>query len=146
MSIEDEIQAKSLTASRVTPADVEAEIVGEHYFSAFHGVHGCSGLGAALALPKWHAMDDVTFCVLVLRNGCKVIGINYGPVDRTNFDKEHGRRDARADAIRQVWPLVGFRLRDQLAIGVLTEADAAADLAGTPRPDWSSFSSPETPA
>ena len=31
-------------------------------------------------------------------------------------------------------PLLGFRLRDELARPVLTEADAAADLAGTPRP------------
>lgn len=29
--IEQEIQAKGLTAPRVTPQDIEANIVGEHY-------------------------------------------------------------------------------------------------------------------
>lgn len=33
-AIEKEIQAKGLTAPRVTPADIEANIVGEHYFTA----------------------------------------------------------------------------------------------------------------
>ena len=32
--IEQEIQAKGLTAPRVTPDDIEANIVGEHYFTA----------------------------------------------------------------------------------------------------------------
>ena len=32
--IEQEIQAKGLTAPRVTPADIEANIVGEYYFTA----------------------------------------------------------------------------------------------------------------
>ena len=32
--IEQEIQAKGLTAPRVTPADIEANIASEHYFTA----------------------------------------------------------------------------------------------------------------
>lgn len=32
-NIEKEIQAKGLTAPRVTPADIEANIVSEHYFT-----------------------------------------------------------------------------------------------------------------
>lgn len=129
--IQQEIEAKGLTAPRVTPADIEAEIVGEYY---------ASGEGAFsnnyLTVEHSASLRLMTLCVLLLRNGCKVVGVNHGPVDPANFDAEHGRRDAREDAIRQVWPLLGFRLRDQLARGVLTEADAAADLAGTPRPDW----------
>jgi hypothetical protein len=37
-TIEDEIQAKGLTAPRVTPADIEANIASEHYFTAEDGV------------------------------------------------------------------------------------------------------------
>jgi hypothetical protein len=33
-TIEKEIQAKGLTAPRVTPADIEANIASEHYFTA----------------------------------------------------------------------------------------------------------------
>ncbi|WP_440111826.1 Gp49 family protein [Acidovorax sp. BL-A-41-H1] len=41
-AIEQEIQAKGLTAPRVTPADIEANIVGEHYFTAAEGVDGAA--------------------------------------------------------------------------------------------------------
>lgn len=34
MSIEQEIVAKGLTAPRITPSDIEANIAGEHYFTA----------------------------------------------------------------------------------------------------------------
>lgn len=37
-AIEQEIQAKGLTAPRVTPADIEANIKSEHYFTAADGV------------------------------------------------------------------------------------------------------------
>ena len=36
-SLEREIQAKANKAPRVTPADIEAEIVSEHYFTAADG-------------------------------------------------------------------------------------------------------------
>ncbi len=38
--IEQEIQAKGLTAPRITPADIEANIVSAHYFTAADGVAG----------------------------------------------------------------------------------------------------------
>ena len=39
-AIEQEIQAKGLTAPRITPADIEANIASEHYFTAGEGVIG----------------------------------------------------------------------------------------------------------
>lgn len=36
-AIEKEIQAKGLTAPRITPADIEANIASEHYFTAADG-------------------------------------------------------------------------------------------------------------
>lgn len=39
-SIEQDIQAKGLTAPRVTPADIEANIASENYFTAAQGVAG----------------------------------------------------------------------------------------------------------
>lgn len=108
-------------APRVTPADIEAEIASERYFTAADGVLGAyrnggdvHPVGGTPNEKEHQTLGLLTFCVLVLRNGCKVVGINHGPVDPANFDAEHGRRDARDDAIRQVWPLLGFRLRDKL--------------------------------
>ncbi len=40
--IEQEIQAKGLTAPRVTPADIEANIASEHYFTACDGMLGAT--------------------------------------------------------------------------------------------------------
>ncbi len=36
-AIEREIQAKGLTAPRITPEDIEANIASEHYFTAYEG-------------------------------------------------------------------------------------------------------------
>ena len=132
-TIEQEIQAKASSAPRVTPSDIEAEIVSEHYFTAGDGVAGhCYRNVAALHSPQ--TLELLTFCVLVLKNGFTVTG-ESACASPENFNAEIGRRIARENAVEKIWPLLGFRLRDELARPVLTEADAAADLAGTPRPD-----------
>ncbi|MBW8464507.1 MAG: hypothetical protein K0M68_17855 [Acidovorax sp.] len=129
-SLEREIQAKANKAPRVTPAALQAEIVSAHYFTA--------GQGWSAANFGDHnppvALNLLTFCVLVLRNGFTVHGVS-ACASPENYNKEIGERIARENAEREIWPLLGFRLRDELARPVLTDADAAADLAGTPRPD-----------
>ena len=130
--IEQEIQAKASKGPRVTPFEVEAHIRSEFYFTAEQGVLGESELGTRPA--SWTNLDQVTICVLILTNGTKIVGVNEGPVSRENFKADLGRQYARQKAVDQIWPLLGFRLRDELARPVLTDADAAADLAGTPRP------------
>lgn len=121
MDIEQEIQDKGLTAPRVTPADVEAAIESEHYFTAQHGRNGALSAGEYFGRER-PARDDsdllplamLTFCVLVLRNGFTVTG-ESACASPENFDDEIGRKVAREDAVRKVWPLLGFRLRDKLA-------------------------------
>ncbi|MFN7152917.1 MAG: Gp49 family protein [Acidovorax sp.] len=132
LGLEREIQAKANKGPRVTPADVEAEIAAEFYFTAADGVLGQSEMGTRSA--AWTNLDQVTICTMVLRNGSKVLGVNYGAIDRAQHDAGKGREAARAEAVEKIWELLGFRLRDELARPVLTDSDAAADLAGTPRP------------
>ena len=147
-SIEQEIQAKGLTAPRVTPADIEANIASEHYFTAGEGVIGAFVAGEfgahggdTVAVRRDIASPEVlkpslnllTFCILVLRNGFTVTG-ESACASPENFDAELGRKIARQNAVQKIWPLMGYELRTQLAKPVLTEADAAADLAGLPRP------------
>ena len=113
--IEQEIQAKGLTAPRVTPADIEANIASEHYFTAFDGVNGAnSGVGAPWAAPV--VLDLLTFCVLVLRNGFTVTG-ESACASPENFDAELGRKIARQNAVNKVWPLMGYALKERLAAG-----------------------------
>lgn len=131
-SIEQEIQAKGLTAPRVTPADIEANITSEFYFTAADGVEGASG-HRPNSVRAGTALGLLTFCVLVLRNGFTVTG-ESACASPENFDADVGRKIARQNAVQKIWPLMGYELRTQLSRPVLTEADAAADLAGLPRP------------
>jgi len=113
--IEAEIKAKGLTAPRITPADIEANISSEHYFTAGEAASvgakdvyhpGPPMTGAPLSL--------LTFCVLVLRNGFTVTG-ESACASPENFDAELGRKIARANAINKVWPLMGYALKQNLA-------------------------------
>lgn len=113
--IEQEILAKGKTAARVTPADVQANIVGEYYFTASEGVQATlhkqdeltrlTGAHGELAL--------LTFCVLVLKNGFTVTG-ESACASPENFDEEIGRKIARQNAEQKIWPLMGYELKQRL--------------------------------
>ena len=88
-----------------------------------------------LALGDFRLGLSKALCVAHIEHlVAKVVGINYGAIDPAQHSAAIGRQKARAQAVDKVYELLGFRLRDELARPVLTEADAAADLAGTPRP------------
>lgn len=106
-AIEQEIQAKCLIAPRVTPADIEANISGEYFFTADQATDGC---------PQFDQLRLLTFCVLVLRNGFTVTG-ESACASPENFDAELGRKIARQNAVAKVWPLMGYELRSKLAGG-----------------------------
>ena len=110
--IEQEIQAKGLTAPRVTPADIEANITSEHYFTAEQGAFAAFDppRGADIVPP---ALSLLTFCVLVLRNGFTVTGESYC-ADAENFDAELGCKIARQNAVQKLWPLMDYALKEQL--------------------------------
>ncbi|QWF40057.1 hypothetical protein HHA22_18165 [Bordetella hinzii] len=115
--IEQQIQAKGKTAPRVTPADIEANIAREHYFTAADGVRG-ELLSSSPELGVDIGEDDprslLTFCVLVLRNGFTVTG-ESACASPENFDAEIGRNIARQNAVQKIWPLMGYELRTKLA-------------------------------
>ena len=119
-AIEQEIQAKGLTAPRITPDDIEDNIAHEVYFTADHG---CAGAMAALELHSRHtggvenigALRLLTFCVLVLKNGFTVTG-ESACASPENFNAELGRKIARQNAINKVWPLMGYALKDRLFV------------------------------
>ena len=116
-TIKQEIQAKGLTAPRITQADVEANIASEHYFTAEQGVEAVEGAGSFhpnKVTPNWGALSLLTFCVLVLRNGFTVTG-ESACASPENFDAELGRKIARQNAVQKIWPLLGYELRTKLA-------------------------------
>ena len=110
-TIEQEIQAKGLTAPRITPADIEANVAQENYFTAWDGAERVSNHRPDPALKL------LTFCVLVLRNGFTVTGESACAIPE-NFDAEIGRKIARQNAVQKIWPLMGYELRGKIAKGV----------------------------
>lgn len=129
-AIEKEIQAKGLTAPRITPADINANIASEHYFTAGEGVIGAFAAdemrrtGRDATVPAGAAHPDLlkpslnllTFCVLVLKNGYTVTG-ESACASPENFDAELGKKIARNAAMQKIWPLMGYELRSKLAAG-----------------------------
>ena len=121
-AIEQEIQDKRLTAPRVTPADIEANIATEHYFTAADGLAGTHCFLGRDGETKVNAhlsprpLGLLTFCVLVLQNGFTVTG-ESACASPENFDAALGRKIARANAVQKIWPLMGYALRTKLAEG-----------------------------
>jgi hypothetical protein len=121
--IEQEIQDKGLTAPRITPADIEANIASEHYFTARDGRRGALHEETYVGREQ-PAQDNsdllplnlLTFCVLVLRNGFTVTG-ESACASPENFDAEIGRKIAHQNAVAKIWPLMGYELRTQLSKG-----------------------------
>ena len=122
-AVEQEIQAKGLTAPRVTLADVEAAIASEHYFTALDGRNGAIESGHYVGRETPEEGDNdlaqlglLTFCVLKLRNGYIVTG-ESACASPENFDAEIGRRIAYSNSVRKVWQLLNYALKEQLAAG-----------------------------
>lgn len=109
-------------APRITPADIEANIVFTSYFTAADGARGASeGLPGASLLPEYVTYEGsplslLTFCVLVLRNGFTVTG-ESACASPENFNAEIGRKIARENAIQKLWPLMGYALKEKLSEG-----------------------------
>ena len=110
-TIEQEIQAKGLTAPRVTPQDIEANIASEWYINA----------GECIVpddfqppVPANSPLYLLTICVLVLKNGFTVTG-ESACASPENFDADLGRKIARQNAVQKIWPLMGYALKEKLA-------------------------------
>lgn len=109
----------------MTPADIEAAIARECYFTAEHGLLGyerevlLKGQEPDPSNPDhWSGFINtgplklLTFCVLILRNGHTVTGEAHCQ-DPAKFDAETGRQAARANAIDKLWPMVVFSARQR---------------------------------
>lgn len=115
-TIEQEIQAKGLTAPRVTPQRIGEVISREYYFTAADGMlsAGSSHVGGDIEeITEGSPLTLLTFCVLVLNNGFTVTG-ESACASPENFNAELGRKIARQNAVQKIWPLEGYLLRQKL--------------------------------
>jgi hypothetical protein len=93
-------------APRVSLKDIERQINGVHFFTAAAAI-GLKGGGHS-------PLHVLTISVIEMTNGFTVVGAS-APASPENFDAELGKKLAYEDAIRQLWRLMGFALRDKLA-------------------------------
>lgn len=123
ITAEDPVLAKDLEAAivaaganvapRITMDDIEANIKGQVFFTGAEGYKGSSGMDA-LGLIGGSSLSLLTLCVITLNNGFTVVG-QSACASPQNFNADIGKRIAREDAIRQIWPLMGYELRSKLA-------------------------------
>jgi hypothetical protein len=99
----------------VSLADIAAAIAERHWLS------GATAANCADHSEPDNPQDDryehlrvLTICLLVMKNGFTVIG-KSAPASPDNFNADLGRKLAYEDAIRQLWPLMGFALRERLS-------------------------------
>lgn len=104
---------------QVTIEEVQAEIKSEFYFCGLDAMKNAKPLEAGSEFSDLDEHDTIalrntTFVVLILNNGTKVVGVNYGSIDPKLHDAKKGLAAAREQALDKVWELLGFRLRDYI--------------------------------
>jgi hypothetical protein len=91
---DDQAAAVAKTSNRVSLADMLAKIEREEYYRPIYSQH-------------------VTVAIITMANGYVLVG-KSAPADPANYDYELGRNFAREDAIRQLWALEGYALRERM--------------------------------
>ena len=77
------------------------------------------------------SIPHMTICVLVLKNGFSLLG-KSAPADPENLNPEAGRKFAKEDAIRQMWQLEGYALRERLSARLQEAVKKAEDEGAKP--------------
>lgn len=113
---EDQRAADVAVAPRVTLDGIINNITETYY---------CTGEEAVVALPgnpaPAKALKLLTICIVVLKNGYTIVGTS-ACASPENYNQELGRKIAYENCIRQIWPLMGFALRDKLSNATASKA------------------------
>lgn len=107
LEMTDKQAAEVAVAPRVQLKDIESAMAGVFYTDA------ASACGDA---PMSKGMSLLTMCIIEMKNGFVVVG-KSAPASAENFNAILGRKFAYEDAVRQLWPLMGYALRERLHHG-----------------------------
>lgn len=97
LEIEQKLQLKGLNAPRVKPEDIEANI--DHIEIVKH-------VAKSGQVLRW--------AVITMKNGFAVTGKPSASVSPENDDEEIGERIAVDNARNEIWPLMGYALKELL--------------------------------
>lgn len=106
--IEQQIQAKGKTAPRITMADIEANI---------HHIETVKHVTQSGQVLRW--------AVLVTQSGFGVVGKPSVAVSSENDDAEIGEQVAFENSRDEMWPLMGYALKQQLHEGSIARQQPA---------------------
>jgi hypothetical protein len=106
--------AANAVAPRVSLKDIEAAIATRYDTTGDALAIGARNISGHIGTEFSRQLQILSVCLLVMRNGFTIIG-KSAPASPENFNSELGRKLAYEDAIRQLWPLMGFALRNKLA-------------------------------
>ena len=67
-----------------------------------------------IANVQFQRSDVLTICIITMQNGFHLVGTS-APASPTNYDQAVGERYAYDNAFKQLWPLEGYLLREQLS-------------------------------
>jgi len=106
--IVEEECAAGRTAPRVSLDDIT---------NAIEAVFYCAGseiLEVSVDTPYTDDQHDkaglLTICLVMMKNGFTIVG-KSAPASADNYDPILGRKLAYDDAVQQIWPLMGFALK-----------------------------------
>ncbi len=133
MSLKD---AESYAAKpKITENDIDLHIASVWYLNGFDAAidkmkredAANQGMKTARYVP-WE-LQVITICLLTLRNGFTIVG-KSACAHPDNYDQKIGEKIALRDARAQMWPLLGYNLRERLfaqsRAGVVEAAAAKA--------------------
>lgn len=109
---EEELAAKAV-APRVTKEGLEANIKGHYCFNVLKVLEAHNASNPDNQMPLMPELGTLTLAVLVLNNGYTVLG-KSACADPSNYNADIGNRLAIEDAKRDIWPLMGYALREEL--------------------------------
>lgn len=111
-AIEQEIVAKGLTAPRITLDEVMANI---------HHIETVKHITQSGQVLRWS--------VLVAQNGFAVVGKPSVAVSSENDDAEIGEKVAFENSRGELWPLMGYALKQKLCMAAAIEEGKQAAIA-----------------
>jgi len=107
--IEQQIQAKGLTAPRITPSHVDSKVKHVYYHSPLAAIDP----EQAMDEKTYQTLRCLTFCTIVLENGFTVTG-ESACASPENFDPFIGQEIAFKNAREKIWQLEGYLLKEKL--------------------------------
>lgn len=111
LEMSDQEAAAVSVAPRVSLESMKAKI------KSFHFTDGATAVGLPIEImPDGNraGLSLLTLCIMEMRNGFILVG-QSAAASPANFNADLGKDLAFENAIRQLWPLEGYALREKLA-------------------------------